>query len=43
MNYCFCLLASLMLAVRWCLIDALRIALSEDVPPARREIVYTTS
>ena len=25
------------------LLDALRIALAEDMPPARREIVYTTS
>lgn len=25
------------------LVDALRIALSEDMPPARRQIVYTTS
>jgi len=25
------------------LLDALTIALSEDMPPARREIVYTTS
>ena len=25
------------------LVEALRIALSEDMPPARRQIVYTTS